>query len=465
MGYASMVAGALTLVCVVSAATRSAPASGPLRVHPRNPRYFADGTGRAILLAGSHTWNNLLDMGAADPPARFDFDAYLDWMAKLNHNFIRLWAWELVSWDTRGGSAQWSQPKRCFAAPQPWLRTGPGNALDGKPKFDLTKFNPDYFDRLRTRVGAAGKRGIYVSIMLFEGWCMQFIADAWANHPFNAANNVNGIHGDPNGDGKGIEVHELAVKAVTAVQEAYVRKVIDTVNDVDNVLYEISNENHPPSTEWQYHIIRSIKDYEKTKPKQHPVGMTFQYKGGSNKTLFDSPADWVSPNPDGGYRDNPPAADGKKVVLSDTDHLWGIGGNAAWVWKSFLRGHNPVFMDPYDRLILGGRFEAKFEPVRRNMGYALRLASRLDLAAMRPRGDLASSSYCLADWGEAYLIYAPDGSNVTVDLSAAKGDLAVEWLDPKSGKTTGDNRAAGGGPRQFKAPFPGEAVLYLARTK
>jgi hypothetical protein len=34
------------------------PTRGPLRVHPENPRYFADATGQARLLVGSHTWNN-----------------------------------------------------------------------------------------------------------------------------------------------------------------------------------------------------------------------------------------------------------------------------------------------------------------------------------------------------------------------------------------------------------------------
>ena len=47
------------------------------------------------------------------------------------------------------------------------------------------------------------------------------------------------------------------------------------------------------------------------------------------------------------YRHNPPTADGRKVILTDTDHLWGIGGDVPWVWKSFLRGLNPLFMDPY----------------------------------------------------------------------------------------------------------------------
>ena len=50
------------------------------------------------------------------------------------------------------------------------------------------------------------------------------------------------------------------------------------------------------------------------------------------------------------YQIDPPAADGRKVILTDTDHLWGIGGDVAWVWKSFLRGLNPIFMDPYTRV-------------------------------------------------------------------------------------------------------------------
>ena len=51
------------------------------------------------------------------------------------------------------------------------------------------------------------------------------------------------------------------------------------------------------------------------------------------------------------YRTNPPPADGRKVILTDTDHLWGVGGDVAWVWKSFLRGLNPLFMDPYEQKV------------------------------------------------------------------------------------------------------------------
>ena len=34
----------------------------------------------------------------------------------------------------------------------------------------------------------------------------------------------------------------MLLPAVTPVQEAYVRKVLETLNSLDNVLYEIANE-------------------------------------------------------------------------------------------------------------------------------------------------------------------------------------------------------------------------------
>jgi len=434
----------------------SASVMGPLRVHPSNPRYFTDGSGRAIYLTGLHTWTNLKDIGTTDPPLPLDYTAYLDFMQEHNHNFMRMWTWELTKYAYDGVFK--------YTDPFPWTRTGPGMALDGKPKFDLSQFNQQYFDRLRSRVIAARGRGIYVSIMLFEGhspqrsdlpWC-------WDGHPFNVHNNVNEIDGDPNGDGRGLETHTLEIPAVTALQEAYVRKVIDTVNDLDNVLYEIANESGPYSTDWQYHMINYIKSYQASKPNQHSVGMTFQYEGGSNAALFNSPADWISPGHSDSelYKSNPPAADGSKVIVLDTDHLWGIGGNQEWVWKSFLRGLNPIYMDPY-----GGPDKPDAdEAIRRNLGYTLRYANKVNLAAMVPRGDLASTGYCLANPvadGAEYLVYLPDGGTVTVDLSAASGELSVQWLNPSTGAMRFMGTTTGGASHSFTTPFSGDAVLHI----
>ena len=172
-----------------------------------------------------------------------------------------------------------------------------------------------------------------------------------------------------------------------------------------------------------------------------------------NAALFASPADWISPNAEGGYKENPPAADGSKVIITDTDHLWSVGGTYKWVWKSFCRGLNPIYMD---RLAADPRSAA----VRKAMGDTLAYAARLPLAAMLPRPDLASTGYCLAKPGAAYVVYLPidpqrQRPTVTVALSAAVGDLGVEWFNPRTGATM-----AGGGvialfPRRYAACCPG----------
>ena len=71
---------------------------GPLRVRTANSRYFEDADGDAVLLTGSHVWYNLVDMGPSDPPAPFDFDRYVEWMSRYNHNFMRMWRWDLTQW-------------------------------------------------------------------------------------------------------------------------------------------------------------------------------------------------------------------------------------------------------------------------------------------------------------------------------------------------------------------------------
>lgn len=446
-------------------------ARGPLRVHPVNPRYFTDGTKladgslKAVYLTGSHTWNNLVDMGRDDPPERFDYQAYLDFLLERDHNFIRLWAWDSTMWDRRASQGWTDQKEALKTTPQPWLRTGPGPALDGKPKFDLTKFNPDYFERLRTRVQVAGGHGIYVSVMLFEGWGLMHgnhrppsTGWAWRSHPFHPDNNLNGINADHDGDGITGEVHRLGDDAVNGIQAAYVRKVVDTVNDLDNVLYEVINEGG--QKEWDWWVVQTIHEYERTKPKQHPVGLT-GHGAERRDSMLASLADWISPGRNDGYGDDPPAWSARKVSLLDTDHVWGIGGNPAWVWKSFLRGHNPIFMDPYDQKVLGKGRTNQWESVRRAMGQTRRLAAHVNLAAMTPHDELASTKYCLANPGVAYLVYLPQGGAVTVDLTAASGTLAAEWVNPLLGDITSGGTVSGGAKRELQAPAEGDWALLL----
>jgi len=77
--------------------------AGPLRSSPVNPRYFTDGTGRAIYLTGSHTWPNFQDVGTTDPPAAFNWTGYLDFLVQHHHNVMKLWRWEQAKWRTISG--------------------------------------------------------------------------------------------------------------------------------------------------------------------------------------------------------------------------------------------------------------------------------------------------------------------------------------------------------------------------
>ena len=406
-----------------------------------------------MYLTGSHTWQNLQDgvmpgYTVLSPP--FDYTGYLDLLQANHHNFIRLWRYELA-----------------ILEPQPWLRTGAGQALDGKPKFDLHKFNPAYFDRLRARIIAAGERGIYVSVMLFEDWVvMRKRKDfPFEQHPFHKDNNVNGIDGDPNGDGWGIEIHTLQVPEVLEVQRAYVRRVIETVNDLDNVLYEICNEGARHTRDWQYDMVRFVKSVEAKLPKQHPVGMTSVLD--MNPDCLQGPADWTSPGTmqwaqtTNEWIAGPPAADGQKVVLLDTDHFgWTFfmkdaAFTRAWVWKSFTRGYGTLLMED-------GSESAGFIAGRAAMGHTSRYAERMDLTQATPQPALATTGYCLANPGREYLVYLPEAGSVTVDLSGAQGELVAEWFHPEAGESTKGKAVQGGSSVRFQTPFQAkDAVLYL----
>ena len=334
--------------------------------------------------------------------------------------------------------------------------------------------------------------------MLFNGWSIEDKRETpgnpWRGHPFNAENNVNGIDGDANGDGQGREVHTLANPAVTVLQKAYLAKVVETLRDQENVLYEISNESNPESIPWQYEMIRTLHALESHQANRHPVGMTspFPPLPGRNDPLYDSPAEWVSPRLAPREREDPPAATGDKVVIYDTDHLWGIGGDTDWVWRTLLRGSQSLFMDPCvtrvadgfptwsadDPAVLAAPCPvSEYEDVRQAMGWAQLLANQLDLARLAPAPEVCSTRYCLAAPGQEYLAFAPVAHRrrrswlgllgprvctepVTLDLSEAKGRVDLEWIDAEHGTRVPAGSVTGGGRIELRAPFVADALLH-----
>jgi hypothetical protein len=300
--------------------------------------------------------------------------------------------------------------------------------------------------------------------MLFVGFELQF-TDAWKYHPLHQPNNITGVDADP--DGRGLLYNQLrddeTGQKVRTLQEAYIRKVVDTVGDLDNVLYEVCNEAGVYSTQWQYHLIDFLHAYERGKPKQHPVGMTFQYPGATNKMLIDSPADWISPNPgapEEAYKDRPSARSLGKVVVNDTDHLWGhTGGDSVWVWKSFTRGLNVLFME---ELTPSPTWQ---DSARVGMGQVRSFAGTIDLAHMIPMPERVGTGYLLAAPGREYLAYQ-DGSlgEFSIDLRDAEGTYEVRWYDTTNSRFVPGKPVKGGGRRVLTTPFPGPAAVHLKRS-
>jgi len=90
--------------------------------------------------------------------------------------------------------------------------------------------------------------------------------DNLEGHPFQAANNLNGIGITSIVDYQGLPLHPR----VQRLQETYIRQVVDTVHDLPGVLCEVANESsgdptNPEvgdSTRWQYWVIDFLKRYE-----------------------------------------------------------------------------------------------------------------------------------------------------------------------------------------------------------
>jgi len=454
------------------------PITQPLRALPNKHNYFSDGSGKAVYLTGSHTWNTLQDWGTDGVVQPTDFAAFVHMLVSHNNNFTLLWATELPTFHglpTRAGPSP-----DITVTPQPWVRVGPGNASDGKPKFDLTKFNQAYFDRLRERTAQLNSAGIYAGIYFFTGEWINIFRFPNDGYPLTGSNNINGVD---DGGGTG-SVTMTAPNAVTAVQDAYVRKVIDTLNDLPNVLWGVSEEAPGNSMWWNSHLISLTRSYEAGKPLQHPIGYPVRIDN-DDPSLVDSDADWIAPvariSPVNNCGSGKPSC---KVCINDSDHsYWGMWNdsprtNRSFFWTNFTYGNQTIFMDPYvlyypreNRNLtpspkngISAEPDARWENVRATMGYIRGYADRMNLAAMSPRAGMSGTSHVIANLnaaGAEILAYSPYGGPIDLNLEGCNAQFAVEWLNPSTGAKTPAADVSGGAKRMLTPPFDGDAVLYL----
>jgi hypothetical protein len=156
-----------------------------------------------------------------------DIDGYLDVLVKYKINFTRVFA--LDRWANKG----------CSLTPFGLVS---GDGCPGST-FDISQFDEKYFTRLRQFVTAAARRGIVVQYCLFDRCGLQKASHAperWGRNPYNPANNINGLF---NLDGRSYPPAFTQTTGEGAdLHRAFLNKVVATIGDCGNVVYEIFNE-------------------------------------------------------------------------------------------------------------------------------------------------------------------------------------------------------------------------------
>ncbi len=135
---------------------------------------------------------------------------------------------------------------------QPFARSGQGKAWDGLSRYDLTKYNPWYFDRLRTFAREARKNGI---VLLNEMYFQHNIIESgahWVDCPWRPVNNINGtpFTEPPPFTGDTIKMadafYDLSAPTYRALHRAYIRHHLDVLGAETNVIHTLTAENSGP---------------------------------------------------------------------------------------------------------------------------------------------------------------------------------------------------------------------------
>jgi Family of unknown function (DUF6298) len=461
---------------LLSSATAAAQ---PIAPHPDNPRYFLyEGRPTVLITSGEH-YGAVINLD-------FDFVKYLRTLAADRLNLTRVFpgAYREVP-----GSFNIERNTLAPAAGRficPWPRAGTTGAFDGHGKFDLTRWDEAYFNRLRDFAREAARHGVIVEMSLF---CPYYRDDMWNVSPLNAANNVNGI-----GDLTRTDVLTLKDSRMVEIQDAMVRKIVTELRGFDNVYYEICNEPYSRdvgvTAEWQAHISGTIR-------ATNPHALIAQnIANGSTKI--------DSPNPLVGlfnfHYTRPPDAvamnEGlnKAIGLNETgfdgaddatyriqgwDFLIAGGSLYNNLDYSFAVGHeNGTYTYPSAQP--GGGSAA----LRRQLRTLREFFDRLPFLRMKPANDVIkgevppeTSVRALGEAGKTYAVYVHHGRvvpnakpryqvdraerEIDLRLDLPGGAYAVEWLQPRSGARTAGGRVLhAGGVRSFTSPTYTEDIVF-----
>ena len=411
----------------------------PLALHPQNPHYFVFRGKPTILITSGEHYGAVVNLD-------FNYVKYLNTLQSNQLNLTRLFVGSYVEPPGAFNIADNTlapAPERFIC---PWARSGTPFYANRGNKFDLTKFDPAYFKRLKDFVNQASRCGVAVEVNLF---CPFYEEAQWNLSPMNYLNNINDLGSVARTNVYTLDKHG----GLLAVQEAMTRKIVEELKDFDNIYYEVCNEPYfgGVTLEWQHHIAEEIQQAEKNSKhlisrnvandkalvsEPHPAFSIFNFH-------YATPPDAIYMN----YNLNKVIGDNETGFKGTADATYRgegwefiIAGGGLYnnLDYSFTVGHEDgTFAYPPKQP--GGGSTA----LRQQLQYLKQFIYSLPFTRMKPdnyviKGGLpeGATGRALAEKGSAYAIYLRGGhqpANLRVDLPA--GSYRAEWLHPRSGRT------------------------------
>jgi hypothetical protein len=376
----------------------------------------------------------------------------------------------------------------------------PGYAGGGN-KFDLGRWNPEYFARYKQYVSDASKLGIVVEISLFSSYYGQ---QQWDMSPLNPTNNVNNPDRTDWRKAQTIENGDSL-----KFQEAYVRKLVHEANEFDNVIFEIQNEpwsdrpqmvgvvnpylqkpardQYPNSIEiadefsaaWQERVAEWITSEEASLPNKHLIAQ--------NYSNFRFPVRKLLPQTSvvNFHYAYPEAATenyglGKALSYDETGFL-GRDDDAyrRQAWNFMLSGGGAF--DALDYSFSPGREDGSDnEPngpgggsaaFRKQLSILKNFLQRFDLVELKldlqtVKSCSGSSPHVLSNPGREYAMYLDGNGPAELQLDLPQGNYSAEWFNVRMGsiERTEDFHHAGAIKRLTAPPFSGGIALRIVRT-
>jgi hypothetical protein len=453
---------------VFTSPARSQKPAKPIQLHSANPHYFLWRGKPTVLITSGEHYGAVLNKD-------FDYKKYLKTLQSHQFNLTRTFSGAYCE------SAGAFRIKNNTLAPAkgklicPWARSDVPGYPNGGNKFDLTRWDPAYFKRLRGFVSQAGRCDVVVELVLF---CPFYKEAMWKLSPMNALNNINGI-----GTVRRDEVHTLKHAKLLAVQDAMVRKIVQELKGFDNVYYEICNEPYArpgQSDAWQRHIAETIVNAEADFKAKHLIAQNISNR--SKKIR--------KPNPHVSifnfHYAKPPTAVAENYGLSRViaDDETGFAGSEPKPYRieawDFIIAGGAVF-DNLDYSFTVGhedgtaRIDAPGSggPALRKQLEILRdFIQGFDFVKMKPDSSIIkqvkpknTSARALVEPGRAYAVCIHGGTRAELVLHLPPGQYDAEWLDTKTGDIVRQERVQHtGGNRILRSPRYADDIALRIRA-